>query len=97
MKVAHFTLETMHEVLSMFKVAVTVTLIYNASSHSKNARCILTYGKCWWVDDGVDHHNLLQKGGHCAKGMPEHGCQVRKDLSLPTQLDESMLPCLRAG
>ena len=66
-------------------------------SSQKNGKEGLTYGESGRVNDRVDHHYLLQEGSHRAKGVPEHGSQVGQDLSLPTQLNESMFPCLRAA
>ena len=57
----------------------------------------ITYGESGRVNDRVNHHYLLQEGSHRAKGVPEHGSQVGQDLSLPTQLNESMFPRLRTA
>lgn len=37
-----------------------------------------------WIDCRVDVDNLLKESCYCTKWMPQHGCQVRHNLSLLT-------------
>lgn len=38
-----------------------------------------------WIDCRVDVDNLLKESCYCTKRMPQHGCQVRHNLSLLTE------------
>lgn len=47
------------------------------------------------MESSVPAH--LQQGGDGATGVPQHGCQVRHRLPLLAQLQEGILPGVRAG
>ena len=68
-----------------------------SNKQSKATQHMYTYCECWWVDDGVDHHNLLEQSRHGPERVPQHRCQVGQDLPFPTQLNESMLTRTGAG
>ena len=54
-----------------------------------------SYSESWWVDDRVDHDNLLEESRHCSKRVPEHRSEVRDHFSFSTQLYQRVFSCFR--
>ena len=70
---------------------------HNTKRQNRRSRVKYTYGESGWVDDWVDHDDLLEEGGHGPERVPQHGSQVWEDLSLSTQLNEGVLSCAGAS
>ena len=74
-----------------------VPTLHSTKRQNRCARVNQTYGESGWVDDGVDHDDLLEEGGHGPERVPQHGSQVGEDLSLSTQFYEGVFSCAGAS